>query len=210
MDVPTRGAEVPDHERLIATADAAGVPVAPWVPAQWRYRVYDLDGRLLYTGLTYIRPTWTDTPSRSGTTDRPASANRRDTDSDTPTVMPGHAIPEAPGVIRIRPLPPNPPPQRDPTARYPSAPMRRWIAARDNTCRAPGCTHPARTCDIDHTQDHTNGGPTQDDNLGLLCRHHHRMKHETDHHLDQPEPGTFRWTTPHGKTHDITPEPPPS
>ncbi|NUT34723.1 MAG: DUF222 domain-containing protein [Hamadaea sp.] len=200
-----------------ALAAARHLPVAPAVATQWRYRVYDTDGRLLYTGITHIRPrtgqrpsqlTGTDEPPLPGMPtgqDPPDDPQRRD---QTPPVMPCHAIPEAPGILRIRPLPANPPPSRDPTARHPSAPMRRWIAARDTTCRAPGCTHPARTCDIDHTKDHHHGGPTTDDNLGLLCRHHHRLKHETDHQVAQTEPGTFRWTTPHGKTHDVTGEGP--
>ncbi|NUT35802.1 MAG: DUF222 domain-containing protein [Hamadaea sp.] len=218
-----------DGGTLPTTAATAGLDTAPAYATQWRYRVYDTDdGRLLYTGLTYLRPRTGSLPENHPTgadatpagqaapplpgmpTDQgpPAEPQRRDQErrEQTPQVMPCHALPEAPGVLRIRPLPANPPPPRDPTARYPSAPMRRWIAARDTTCRAPGCTHPARTCDIDHTHDHHDGGPTTDDNLGLLCRHHHRLKHETDHHVQQTEPGTFRWTTPHGKTHDVTPD----
>jgi hypothetical protein len=78
----------------------------------------------------------------------------------------------------------------------------------DATCRAPGCTAPARSCDIDHTTDHTDGGPTRHDNLGLLCRHHHRLKHEGGFQLHQPEPGHFPWTSPGGRTYDAAPEPP--
>ncbi|NUT33698.1 MAG: DUF222 domain-containing protein [Hamadaea sp.] len=178
---------------LAATATVAGARLAVQVGSQWRFRVHDTDGRLLYTGLTAARPR---TPA---TAHRPALGARK-------PIMPCHTLPEAPGVLRLGPLPANPPPQCDPTARHPSAPMRRWIAARDGTCRAPGCTHPARTCDIDHTTDHHDGGPTTHDNLGLLCRHHHRLKHETDHRLEQTEPGRFRWTTPHGKTHEVTAE----
>jgi hypothetical protein len=96
---------------------------------------------------------------------------------------------------------PCPPVQADETARFPSPPLRRWITARDTTCRAPGCTAPARSSDIDHTKDHAEGGRTRHDNLGLVCRHHHRLKHEGGFELDQPMPGTFVWTSPSGKSY---------
>jgi hypothetical protein len=73
--------------------------------------------------------------------------------------------------------------------------------ARDVTCRAPGCTAPARTADIDHTVDHADGGKTSHDNLGLQCRHHHRLKHEGGFRVEQPEPGTFVWISPTGKVY---------
>lgn len=103
---------------------------------------------------------------------------------------------------------PCPPVQDDDTARFPSAPLRRWVIARDVTCRAPGCTAPARSCDTDHTIDHADGGRTRHDNLGLLCRHHHRLKHEGGFQLAQPEPGHFHWTSPNGRTYEALPEPP--
>jgi len=103
---------------------------------------------------------------------------------------------------------PCPPRQADETARFPNTPLRRWIAARDTTCRAPGCTTPARSCDVDHTIEHADGGPTRHDNLGELCRHHHRLKGEGGFKLEQPEPGHFRWTGPTGRTYDVHPDPP--
>jgi hypothetical protein len=117
------------------------------------------------------------------------------------------------GLTRIRPArqtvpAPRPPTQADETARFPSLALRRWITARDTTCRAPGCTASARSCDIDHTVDHANGGRTNHDNLGLLCRHHHRLKHEGGFDLTQPEPGTFVWTSPNAKAYTTDPDPP--
>jgi hypothetical protein len=103
---------------------------------------------------------------------------------------------------------PCPPTQPDEAARFPSFALRRWITARDGTCRAPGCTAPARSCDVDHTIDHANGGKTRHDNIGLLCRHHHRLKHEGGFHLDQPTPGHFIWRAPSGKTYISDPDPP--
>lgn len=46
---------------------------------------------------------------------------------------------------------------------------------RDRVCRAPGCTTPARLCDQDHLVPWPEG-PTSAENLGALCRRHHRMK----------------------------------
>jgi hypothetical protein len=100
---------------------------------------------------------------------------------------------------------PCPPRQADERARFPSPPLKRWITARDTTCRAPGCTAPARSCDHDHTVDHAAGGRTTDSNLGLLCRHHHRLKHEGGFALTQPEPGTFIWTSPSHKKYTTGP-----
>ena len=51
-----------------------------------------------------------------------------------------------------------------------------FIAARDRICRFPGCSQPARVSDIDHAIPWEDGGETSAENLGLLCRRHHRMK----------------------------------
>jgi hypothetical protein len=99
----------------------------------------------------------------------------------------------------------QPPAETDPTRRTPGPALARWIRARDGTCRAPGCRTPASVCDIDHTVDHAAGGPTSHDNLALLCRHHHRLKHETGWRLTQPQPGTLVWTSPHGDPFTRTP-----
>ena len=79
------------------------------------------------------------------------------------------------------------------------------VRARDVTCRFPGCQQPARRCDLDHTEAYP-AGPTSQDNLGALCRHHHRLKHETDWTLRQHQ-GTFTWTSPTGRTYTRAPEP---
>ncbi|MEJ2871997.1 HNH endonuclease signature motif containing protein, partial [Actinomycetospora sp. OC33-EN08] len=79
--------------------------------------------------------------------------------------------------------------------RFPGAELTRWIHARDRTCRFPMCTRPAVACQIDHTRDHTHGGPTQADNLGALSLGHHLAKHEPDSGwtVHQPQAGTFVW-----------------
>ena len=55
--------------------------------------------------------------------------------------------------------------------------LRRAVIARDRHCQHPGCHRPAKWCDIDHIIAWQHGGPTTLDNLQLLCRYHHRLKH---------------------------------
>ena len=54
--------------------------------------------------------------------------------------------------------------------------IRRALAARDTSCRFPGCT--SRRCDAHHVEHWADGGATSLDNLVLLCRRHHRAVHE--------------------------------
>ncbi len=75
------------------------------------------------------------------------------------------------------------------TRRRPTATERRYIQARQPVCVFPGCRMPARDSDLDHTSDYAKGGPTHPHNLGPLCRHHHRLKHEAGWKLEQPTPG---------------------
>jgi hypothetical protein len=110
-----------------------------------------------------------------------------------------------------RTMPPpvsRPPAEANPTRRDPGTMLARWIKIRDRTCRAPGCRVPARVADIDHTTDHANGGLTMHDNLAVLCRHHHRLKHEAQWHVQQPTPGTLVWISPQGRRYVRDPDPP--
>ncbi|MBI5156733.1 MAG: DUF222 domain-containing protein [Acidimicrobiia bacterium] len=58
------------------------------------------------------------------------------------------------------------------------AAMRRALVARDGGCVHPGCGRPHRWCDAHHVVHWADGGPTSLANLVLLCRRHHRMRHE--------------------------------
>jgi len=73
----------------------------------------------------------------------------------------------------------------------------------------PGCTRPARGCDIDHIipwnpdagaehEGRPQPGPTSSDNLACLCRFHHRIKTHSAWHYATTAPGVFEWTSPHG------------
>jgi uncharacterized protein DUF222 len=78
--------------------------------------------------------------------------------------------------------------------------VKHLIQARANTCTAPGCSRPAAEADADHTVPWPDG-PSCECNLGAPCRYHHRNKQAPGWHLDQPEPGVFRWRNPSGRTH---------
>nr|WP_232667496.1 HNH endonuclease signature motif containing protein [Pseudonocardia sp. TRM90224] len=56
--------------------------------------------------------------------------------------------------------------------------MRRAVAARDRGCAR--CGRPASWCDIHHIVEWQNGGPTEINNLVMLCKMHHREIHATE------------------------------
>jgi hypothetical protein len=66
------------------------------------------------------------------------------------------------------------------TTRTASNAQFRALVARDRRCQAPGCTEPPRRCQAHHIRYWTRGGPTDLDNLQLLCWNHHRQRHATD------------------------------
>jgi hypothetical protein len=87
------------------------------------------------------------------------------------------------------------------------ADIREQIILRDRTCVFPGCTRPARRCDVDHIIEYDHDaeaegrrqpGPTQTDNLACLCRFHHRLKTHSAWRYTMTAPGIFEWTSPHG------------
>jgi hypothetical protein len=89
----------------------------------------------------------------------------------------------------------------------PGARLAHLIRIRQRTCSAPGCRRPAQTCDLDHTIPYDQGGPTCQHNLGPLCRRHHRAKQAPGWSVTQPQPGSFIWTAPHGRTYLAGPDP---
>ncbi|MCU1439527.1 MAG: hypothetical protein JWP85_524 [Rhodoglobus sp.] len=86
------------------------------------------------------------------------------------------------------------------------ADLKRWLGVRDGGCTFPGCGRSTRNCDIDHTTDWAKGGTTSAGNLAHLCRHHHRIKHNTRWKVEQTGDG-LRWTSPTGLV--TAPDPPP-
>ncbi|MGH3734719.1 MAG: DUF222 domain-containing protein [Micromonosporaceae bacterium] len=86
----------------------------------------------------------------------------------------------------------------------PPAALADRVKARDQTCRFPGCRHRADRCDLDHTVPFPDGA-TSLANLGTLCRHHHRLKHETDWSVTQDSHGRFTWRSPTGREYVTDP-----
>jgi hypothetical protein len=82
-----------------------------------------------------------------------------------------------------------------------TAAMNRYLRARDQHCRFPGCRMPAIRCEVDHTFDHALGGCTACRNLAHLCQRHHSMKQFTAWRVRQLADGILEWTSPLGRTY---------
>ncbi len=61
--------------------------------------------------------------------------------------------------------------------RVATAAQTRAVIARDRTCRYPGCHRPPSDGQVHHGFEWENGGPTDLNNLVLLCWHHHQYLH---------------------------------
>ncbi|MCC9144408.1 MULTISPECIES: HNH endonuclease signature motif containing protein [unclassified Arthrobacter] len=79
--------------------------------------------------------------------------------------------------------------------------LKRWLQARDGTCRFPGCSVAAGNCEIDHTRAWGDGGRTDHGNLAHLCKKHHRFKTVGLWKARQPVPGVVEWTSPMGRVY---------
>ena len=86
----------------------------------------------------------------------------------------------------------------------PSAALADLVRARDATCRFPGCRQPARRCDLDHVVPWPEGA-TRPGNLVALCRHHHRLKHQTRWQVEVDDGATLVWTSPTGHRYTTSP-----
>ncbi|WP_460683072.1 HNH endonuclease signature motif containing protein [Modestobacter lapidis] len=88
----------------------------------------------------------------------------------------------------------------------PTPAQRRYVRARDRTCRHPGCRRPAARTDLDHVVPHGAGGPTDCANLCCLCRRHHRLKtHAPGWRFTMTPDGILSVTTPSGVTRTTRP-----
>ena len=54
------------------------------------------------------------------------------------------------------------------------------LVVRDGHCQAPGCDRPPDSCEAHHIVHWSRGGPTNLENLQLLCWNHHRYRHNHD------------------------------
>jgi hypothetical protein len=70
-----------------------------------------------------------------------------------------------------------------------SGPTKRALYARDGHCVWPGCERPPSWSDAHHLVHWIHGGPTNLDNLALLCHRHHRMVHEDNWQIAKTDDG---------------------
>ena len=73
----------------------------------------------------------------------------------------------------------------------------RHIKERDGGCRFPGCTH-YRWLHAHHIRHWASGGPTDADNLVMLCGYHHRLVHDGDWQMVPKPDGTLEFIRPDG------------
>jgi len=71
----------------------------------------------------------------------------------------------------------------------------------------PGCRYPAHRSDIDHVTPWDDGGKTTPENLGSLCRRHHRLKTHGGWKVTSASDGSCEWISPNGK-HYLVPSRP--
>ncbi|TFC90287.1 HNH endonuclease signature motif containing protein [Cryobacterium sp. TMT4-31] len=83
--------------------------------------------------------------------------------------------------------------------------MKKYLRVRDETCRFPGCSRPAVTSDVDHTDPWAGGGNTDSDNLAHLCEPHHRLKHLSQWRVTQEPDGILHWTSPGKRSYRTDP-----
>jgi hypothetical protein len=144
-------------------------------------------------------------PDETGGKDPPGSPRSRKTDGPATQVTPAQDMIRR-LKIGLAPITRDPCDHRaQEPGRLPSRKLRHLIRARNPQCTAPGCGRQAIRCEQDHTIAWEDDGITCECNLGPLCKHHHIIKHLSHWLLEQPEPGTFAWHTPAGRTYTTRP-----
>ena len=84
------------------------------------------------------------------------------------------------------------------TARLPSPAQRRALAARDGGCMFPGCDRPPGWTSAHHLVHWIKDGPTDLQNLTLLCTFHHHRVHEGGFNVQRMPDGTLEFRRPDG------------
>jgi len=109
-------------------------------------------------------------------------------------------------IVTIDPVTTDPCDHRHQTSRHdPGVKLRHLSQVRHATCTSPVCRRPAAQCDHEHNIPYEAGGRTCLCNTGPKCRHDHRLKQHPRWTVDQLPDGTFRWTTPSGRTYTTEP-----
>ena len=76
--------------------------------------------------------------------------------------------------------------------------QRQALTLRDGGCRFPGCDRPPGWCEAHHIWWWEHGGPTDLENLCLLCSHHHHLCHEGGFRVTRPDNGELVFRRPDG------------
>jgi len=82
----------------------------------------------------------------------------------------------------------------------PGVKLRHLAQVRHATCTGIACRRPSTHADFEHNTPYEAGGRTCLCNGGPKCRQDHRLKQHPKWKVDQLPDGTFRWTTPSGRT----------
>jgi hypothetical protein len=197
-------------------------PIDPWLARDlaaaaaqnptttWCITVTDKDGHAIGHGCTRPDPrshserAGPGPPGPPGFTFTPASWDRSPNGYGTwrlRTPGPGPDL-----IITLESLATDPCDHRHQSSRHdPGARLKHLIQVRNATCTSPVCRRPAAQCDVDHNTPYEAGGRTCRCNTGPKCRHDHRLKQHPRWTVDQLPDGTFRWTTPAGRTYTTEP-----
>ncbi|WKK61299.1 HNH endonuclease signature motif containing protein [Corynebacterium sp. P3-F1] len=86
--------------------------------------------------------------------------------------------------------------------RFANQKQRDLARATLTTCPVPECRHAADNCEVHHVTPWARGGPTNMDNLSILCRYHNRTNDDDPAHQHrgriQIRGGTPVWVSPRG------------
>ena len=80
----------------------------------------------------------------------------------------------------------------------PSQGLADFVQLRDSRCVGPGCSQPARLCDLEHLEPHPEGETTAD-NLGPASRRCHNAKTHGGWTLEPHPDGSVTWISPLGR-----------
>src|SRR5689334_11769508 len=109
-------------------------------------------------------------------------------------------------IITIDPITTDPCDHRHEASGHdPGVKLRHLAQVRHATCTSPICRRPAAQADFEHNTPYEAGGRTCLCNGGPKCRHDHRLKQHPKWKVDQLPDGTFRWTTPAGRSYTTEP-----
>lgn len=86
------------------------------------------------------------------------------------------------------------------TSRTVLAWQHRLLRVRDNGCVFPGCNRPMEFSQAHHVRHWSDGGPTDVDNLVMLCQKHHRLVHSRGWKIERvpDRKDSFQWRPPRG------------